>query len=775
MSVEGRLRFGAQLRETLARITEDAARLLGVEGAGLRLVEGDELVRVAIIGPEGAVMTRERIRIGESLSGRVAAAGQPLIIEGPEGDPTGDPVYRVVADRYGFQSWLGVPLRERERVIGVLVMQSRTPRRFGPGEVWLLEAFAGQAAVAIENARLFEEERERRRQLEAVREVTVRMAGATDVASLLGLISRLVSELLGVESTAVYLLDEAAGVLVPRAWHGFGEWLGELRIRPGDGVAGRVAQERAGMIVNDYQDAPFAHPAVRERAAARAVIGEPLLYEGELRGVITAGTREYDRAFGEQDRELLGLFAAQAVVAIEHARLHEGRDRALAEAEAARRQAALLADASERLAGSLELATTLGSIPTLVVPALADWCALDLVEPDGRIRRAGLAHADPAKAELAERLQRYPPDRDGPEGLPRVLRTGQPLLYTELTDGQIEGAAHGPEHLAILRELGPKSLIIVPLVARGQTLGTVLLARSDGRPRYRPEDLRLAEDLARRAATALDNARLFGEAREAVRMRDEFLSIAAHELKTPITTLMGFAQVLLRELASRGELDERLVTRALHAVEQQSERLSRLVVKLLDIAQIDSGKLVLERRMTDLADLVADLVASREVSASGHSMVVQRPAEGRVLAMVDPLRLEQVMTNLLDNAIKYSPAGGRVEVTVKTKDDGPWTADRDEQSSVVHRPPSAVISVRDHGIGIPPEMRGRIFDRFYQAHAGNHMSGMGLGLYISRQIVELHGGSIRAEFPPDGGSRFILALPIGRGDSVAAGIAEATA
>ena len=217
MVIEGRSRPGPRLRETLARITEEAAHLLDVEGAGLRLREGDELVRVAAYGPEGAVMARERLKLGESLSGAVFAAGQALIVDTPETEPSQDPVYRMMAERYGFRSWLGVPLRDQERVIGVLVMQSRTERRFGPADVRLLEAFAGQAAVAIENAQLFEREHARRRQLEAVREVTAGLASETDLAALLDLISRLATELLGVRSVAVYLWDEASATLVPRA------------------------------------------------------------------------------------------------------------------------------------------------------------------------------------------------------------------------------------------------------------------------------------------------------------------------------------------------------------------------------------------------------------------------------------------------------------------------------------------------------------------------------------------------------------------------------
>ena len=876
MPVEGRLRLGPQLREVLARITEDAARLLGVEGAGLRLADGDELVRVATYGPEGAVMLRERLRLGESLSGRVAAAGRPLILGDSDDDPTRDPVYRDRARLHGFRSWLGVPLRDRERVVGVLVMQSRSEQRFGSDDVRLLEAFAGQAAVAIENARLLERERERRRQLEAVREVTVRLAGTTDLPALLQLISRLATELLGGPSVAVFLWDEVTRTLVPRAWHGFGEWFGELRIQLGEGVAGVVAQRGAGMIVDDYRSLPFAKPTILERSGARAVIGEPLLYEGELRGVITASLHEPDRPFSEQDRHVLALFAAQAAIAIQHARLHEARDRALAEAEAARRrldelvasvpgvvweawgrpdeglqridfvsnhveamlgysaeewlatpnfwlsivhpedreraarEAAeifagrrpgssefrwlakdgralwvearsavlrdeagepigmrgvtldttdrkraewaqrFLAEAGAVLASSLDYQVTIQRAADLVVPTLADWCTVYLLTEGGEIQRVAVAYADNVKAELAQALRRYPPSPGSPRSSVReAMRTGQPALIPDIPADYIEKIALDSEHLEIMRKLAFRSSLTVPLRIRGEGLGALAFFRDEASRRYDEVDLALAEDLAHRVAVAIDNARLYREAQRAIRLREEFLSIAAHELKTPITSLRGFAQVLLGQFDLRGGTDERVVRRALEVIEQQSDRLSRLVSQLLDTSRLEAGRLVLDRQPTNLARLVQEAAARAQVNTNRHTLVVHVPAE--VPALVDPLRLEQVFTNLIDNAIKYSPNGGRIEVELARL-----------------APERVRLMVRDRGIGIGPEARERIFDRFYQAHGSDHRSGLGLGLYISRQIVELHGGAIEAQFPPDGGTRFVVSLPTGAVDASAA-------
>jgi signal transduction histidine kinase len=268
-----------------------------------------------------------------------------------------------------------------------------------------------------------------------------------------------------------------------------------------------------------------------------------------------------------------------------------------------------------------------------------------------------------------------------------------------------------------------------------------LFVSSAGRP-FGPAELSLAQEFAGRAALAMDNARLYREAQRAVRTRDEFLSVAAHELKTPVTTLLGFSQLLLRGLNQQGVLDERMVGRAMRGVEQGSKRISRLVSQILDISRVDGGRLLLNRQSADLAALVQGIATAMQTTTSRHTLFVRTPTE--MSAFVDPLRLEQVVTNLLDNAIKFSPNGGDIEVELAQP-----------------APGTARLTVADHGVGIPPERRQHIFERFYQAHEGDHASGMGLGLYISRQIVDLHGGSIQPEFPPDGGTRFSVDLPTG--------------
>jgi signal transduction histidine kinase len=259
------------------------------------------------------------------------------------------------------------------------------------------------------------------------------------------------------------------------------------------------------------------------------------------------------------------------------------------------------------------------------------------------------------------------------------------------------------------------------------------------RVKERTTELLEANDLLRREIS---------ERKRAEEVRDEFLSVAAHELKTPMTSLRGFAQVLMRQMDRDETPDLPRLRQAMRAIDQQSEKLSRLVVQLLDISRLEAGRLVLERKVTDVVGIVEGVLAGARTGAARHLLDLQAPSA--LLAFVDPLRLEQVITNLVDNAVKYSPSGGPVELDVS------------KRGALLR------IAVTDHGIGVPKDRREQIFDRFYQAHTEHRLGGMGLGLYISRQIVELHAGKIEAEFPAAGGTRIVVTLPLGRREASAA-------
>jgi PAS domain S-box-containing protein len=377
------------------------------------------------------------------------------------------------------------------------------------------------------------------------------------------------------------------------------------------------------------------------------------------------------------------------------------------EAETGQRRLAYLAEASQILAGSLDYELGLQGVANLLVPGLADACFFDTNQPDGSIRRVASAGAAEFDAGMS------------PPPVAAVIDGNQAWL-------------------------SPRALT-VPLVTHAGVTGALTWLAAPERPAFQTHDLDLAEHLARRCALAIDNSRLYREARAAVSIRDEFLSVAAHELKTPMTSLRGYAQLLGREFDRGNGVDPARARRAADTIQVQSDKLARLVAQLLDVSRLQSGKLAVERHPSDLAELMHEVVAAARPTLKQHTLVADLPVE--LWVSIDPLRIEQVATNLIDNAIKYSPEGGPIEVGLTCDVQAGW----------------AQIVVRDHGVGVPPEHRAHIFDRFYQAHASSpltSMAGMGLGLYISRQIIELHQGSITAEFPKDGGTRFVVLLPL---------------
>jgi PAS domain S-box-containing protein len=252
--------------------------------------------------------------------------------------------------------------------------------------------------------------------------------------------------------------------------------------------------------------------------------------------------------------------------------------------------------------------------------------------------------------------------------------------------------------------------------------------------------LTICQDITERQQLAHARDRLYAEAQAALRAREEFLSVTAHELKTPITSLQGFAQLLLRRLQSDRAPDPAMVQRGLSVIEYQAQKLLRLVDQLLDLSRIDERRLVLNYQPTDLVRLVQQTVALMQALTERHTIRAFLPAH--CVAAVDPLRLEQVLTNLLDNAIKYSPEGSLVQVELTQP-----------HEHLVR------LSVADHGRGIAPEHQAQIFERFYRAERRDG-GGMGLGLYISYHIVAMHGGSLSYEALPEGGSRFSVLLPI---------------
>ncbi|MGI8551058.1 MAG: sensor histidine kinase [Dehalococcoidia bacterium] len=407
----------------------------------------------------------------------------------------------------------------------------------------------------------------------------------------------------------------------------------------------------------------------------------------------------------------------------------------------------LLAEASRILAGPLDYETTLGSVAGLVVSDLADFATLDLLESDATIHQVAVAVADSVTDRIAEQFRDRYLRGLLPGRVRAVVASGLPELHFEPSKTTIEAGAIDQEQRTLLHEVEISSLMVVPLIAGGRTLGALSLAYAGSGRRYTQEDFRLAEELARRVAEAIERAQLYEQARaalvkaqEALSIRDTFLSVAAHELRTPLTALSGHLQLAQRRL-QRGVSTEDLAPHLTQA-NKQIDRLVTLVNELLDVSRINAGRFSITREplmLTPLVQRVVELAQALEPSRT----IVLTAAEPLPEIMADSGRLEQVLANLLDNAQKYSPPRTTIRVHLEA-----------EASALV-------ITVQDAGIGIPEEDQQQIFAAFQRASNidSRRLPGLGLGLHIVSEIVQAHGGSLTLHSSPGNGSTFRVCLP----------------
>lgn len=399
-----------------------------------------------------------------------------------------------------------------------------------------------------------------------------------------------------------------------------------------------------------------------------------------------------------------------------------------------------LSDASRSLAALVDYRSTLQKVAALAVPDFADWCSVDMVGKGGELDRLAVAHADPDKQSLAiELAKRYPPDPTVPYGPLQVLRTGEPELMTAIPEELILRAARDDEHLRILRALGLKSYICVPLVGKDRIVGVLTFIAAESGRRFGPEDLATAEDLAHRASIAIENARLYSDLRDADRRKDEFLAMLAHELRNPLAPIRSGLEVLAIDAG-----DEK--TETIELMQGQVDHLVRLVDDLLDVSRIMRGRIELRREPLPLSQILEQAVDAlrQTIEAAGQELVVTAPEE-EVWLEADPVRLVQVIENLLGNASKYSDTGGRIELGAE------------------QRGSAVILRVRDQGVGIEADLLPRVFDLFTQARRSldRAQGGLGIGLTLVKNLVALHGGTVSARSDGPGcGSEFIVSLPV---------------
>jgi len=422
----------------------------------------------------------------------------------------------------------------------------------------------------------------------------------------------------------------------------------------------------------------------------------------------------------------------------EQSRALEREQAARAEAEKSQERTALLAEASRVLSASFDYHTTLAALVRLTVPALADYCALDILEGEDSFERIGEAHVDPMKSMLLREVATFPRSAlTARHPLIRVMATGQPVLEADITPAFIRASFAEPSQRRTVEALGPRSLICVPLVDTGKPLGALTLVTSGSGRRYDAADLSLAADVARRAAIVVEHARLFHQAEQATRARDDILAVVAHDLRNPLNTV-SMAIGLMLETTPVERVQER---RQQEIVRRAADRMNRMIQDLLDVKRMESGHLTIEVKAESPDILVNDAIEMLRPLASGRSIEMEASvADDLPAVLADAARIQQVLSNLVGNAVKFTPRQGRITVA----------ADRHEAE--------VRFAVIDTGPGIPPEQVPHIFGRFWQARSSDQR-GIGLGLAIAKGIVEAHNGRIWVESQVGLGSTFYFTLP----------------
>ncbi len=679
--------------------------------------------------------SRENIPMppGQGLGQQVVRGRRPILTADYERECQ---TRGVTPSSSGVYAWTGVPLNAGAETIGALTIASRDPGvAYTPSQMELLQAIADQAAGAIITARLFQETERRARQLATLNDITRQLTGTLETEPLLNKILESAVNILNCEAGTLFLVDEQTGELVfkvvirPVA----GDLVGQ-RLASGTGIVGEAVRIRGPVIVNDVQQTPAWYASTDQQTGftTRSILAVPLQVKERTIGVLEVVNRKDGMPFNDDDQNLLSAFAGQAAVAIENARLYTLTDQEL---NVRVEELSVMQLIDRELNASLDMARAMR--------ITLDWALRQSAAEAGLIGILGengiRIMAQQGYGALAADHQESPIPLDQ-----------QPILRTAVETGQPQRAELTGDQRGLLAEA--RSQIVVPIRREAEVIGLIVVESLS--PESPPEALAFMIRLSDHAAIAIANAQLYAEVQAANVAKSEFVSLVAHELKNPMTSIKGYTELLAAGAVGAINENQSNFLKTIHA---NVERMSTLVSDLNDNSKIEAGRLRLEFKGMDVAEAVDEAVRStkRQLDDKKQTVEVTLPADLPKI-WADRTRLAQIFINLVSNANKYTPENGQVIISAE-RTTNQW--DSDGATDIIH------IRVKDNGIGISLEDQKKIFQKFFRSddQKAREAPGTGLGLNITKSLVEMMGGRIWFESEFRQGTTFHFTIPVAQG------------
>jgi signal transduction histidine kinase len=745
------------VQPVLEAVAESAARLCEAPDVSIFVQEADHLRVAARHGPIPSDTALPLSR--ESGVGWAVLAGQTVHVADMQAELDRFPVSVQNARRLGFRTTLNVPLIREGVAIGAISLRRAEAHLFAERQVALLETFADQAVIAIENVRLFTELQAKNQALlaahaqvtEALEQQTataeilrVISSSPTDVQPVLDAVAESAARLCGAVDAIIQRVD---GDMIYRVAH-FGAITSVSDVRPVTWAtpSGRAIMERRTIHVDDILD-EFAHGnylearALQQGSGFRTVLVVPLIRDDAVIGIITIRRLEMHPFTGKQ-MTLLKTFADQAVIAIENVRLFKELEARTAALGRSVEQLTALGEVGRAVSSTLDLETVL----TTIVSRAVQLSGLDggvVFEYDEDAEEFVQRAATETGGALAE-ARRTTRIRKGEGALGRTAITLDPVQVPDIT---VPGA-HESRLREILIEAGVRAVLAVPMVREGRLIGCLGVTRN--RPGEFPaETIELLRTFATQSALAIQNAQLFREIEDksrqleaASRHKSEFLANMSHELRTPLNAVIGFSEVLLQRMF--GVLNDKQ-DEYLKDIYTSGQHLLSLINDILDLSKIEAGRMELVPAPFHLPSALENAVTLVKERAARHGIALHLDLDPRLDQVVaDERKVKQVLLNLLSNAVKFTPEGGRISLKASRRDG------------------AVEISVTDTGVGIAPEDQAAIFEEFRQVGSDEtrKQEGTGLGLTLAKKFVELHGGRIWVESKLGTGSTFTFTLPV---------------